>query len=63
MERIINIANQLGIRGGVNLSHDAAAKTGVIGFSKVPRPRGRRQRRVGELGRARTYRHSARRLT
>jgi len=32
--RIINIASQLGIKGGVELSHYAAAKAGVIGFTK-----------------------------
>lgn len=32
--RIINIASQLGIKGGAQLSHYAAAKAGVIGFSK-----------------------------
>lgn len=32
--RIINIASQLGIKGGAELSHYSAAKAGVIGFSK-----------------------------
>lgn len=32
--RIINIASQLGIKGGVELAHYAAAKAGVIGFTK-----------------------------
>ncbi|GLB67178.1 SDR family NAD(P)-dependent oxidoreductase [Arthrobacter mangrovi] len=32
--RIINIASQLGIKGGVNLAHYTAAKAGVIGFTK-----------------------------
>ncbi|WP_028696723.1 SDR family NAD(P)-dependent oxidoreductase [Pseudomonas cremoricolorata] len=32
--RIINIASQLGIKGGAQLTHYAAAKAGVIGFSK-----------------------------
>lgn len=32
--RIINIASQLGITGGVRLSHYAAAKAGVLGFTK-----------------------------
>jgi len=32
--RIINIASQLGIKGGVELTHYAAAKAGVIGFTK-----------------------------
>lgn len=32
--RVINIASQLGIKGGVNLTHYAAAKAGVIGFTK-----------------------------
>ena len=32
--RIINIASQLGIKGGAQLSHYAAAKAGVIGFTK-----------------------------
>ncbi|MCL6442441.1 MAG: 3-oxoacyl-ACP reductase FabG [Alicyclobacillus sp.] len=32
--RIINIASQLGQKGGVDLSHYAAAKAGVIGFTK-----------------------------
>jgi len=32
--RIINIASQLGIKGGTELSHYAAAKAGVIGFTK-----------------------------
>ena len=32
--RIINIASQLGIKGGAQLAHYAAAKAGVIGFTK-----------------------------
>jgi len=32
--RIINTASQLGIKGGAELSHYAAAKAGVIGFTK-----------------------------
>ncbi|PRX44648.1 3-oxoacyl-[acyl-carrier protein] reductase [Prauserella shujinwangii] len=32
--RVINIASQLGIKGGPALSHYAAAKAGVIGFTK-----------------------------
>lgn len=32
--RIINISSQLGIKGGQELSHYAAAKAGVIGFTK-----------------------------
>ncbi len=32
--RIINIASQLGITGGARLSHYAAAKAGVLGFTK-----------------------------
>jgi len=32
--RIINIASQLGIKGGMELCHYAAAKAGVIGFTK-----------------------------
>jgi 3-oxoacyl-[acyl-carrier protein] reductase len=32
--RVINIASQLGIKGGAELSHYAAAKAGVIGFTK-----------------------------
>jgi 3-oxoacyl-[acyl-carrier protein] reductase len=32
--RIINIASQLGIKGGVGLSHYSAAKAGVIALSK-----------------------------
>ncbi|MBC7762894.1 MAG: SDR family oxidoreductase [Candidatus Saccharibacteria bacterium] len=32
--RIINIASQLAIKGGVGLSHYAAAKAGVIAFTK-----------------------------
>ncbi|AVI86267.1 MULTISPECIES: SDR family NAD(P)-dependent oxidoreductase [Pseudomonas] len=32
--RIINVASQLGIKGGAELTHYAAAKAGVIGFSK-----------------------------
>ncbi|MFY0545647.1 SDR family NAD(P)-dependent oxidoreductase [Brevibacillus sp. H7] len=32
--RIINIASQLGQKGGIELSHYAAAKAGVIGFTK-----------------------------
>ncbi|MDP9988447.1 3-oxoacyl-[acyl-carrier protein] reductase [Arthrobacter oryzae] len=33
--RIINIASQLGIKGGVGLAHYSAAKAGVIGLSKA----------------------------
>lgn len=32
--RIINVASQLGIKGGAELTHYAAAKAGVIGFTK-----------------------------
>lgn len=32
--RIINIASQVGQRGGIGLAHYAAAKAGVIGFTK-----------------------------
>ena len=32
--RVINVASQLGIKGGVELCHYAAAKAGVIGFTK-----------------------------
>ena len=32
--RIINIASQLGIKGGINLAHYSAAKAGVIGLTK-----------------------------
>ncbi|WP_433181764.1 SDR family NAD(P)-dependent oxidoreductase [Actinoallomurus sp. CA-150999] len=32
--RVINIASQLGIKGGRSLAHYAAAKAGVIGFTK-----------------------------
>ncbi|MCM3162238.1 3-oxoacyl-ACP reductase family protein [Metabacillus litoralis] len=32
--RIINIASQIGQKGGIELSHYAAAKAGVIGFTK-----------------------------
>ncbi|MGI5154015.1 SDR family NAD(P)-dependent oxidoreductase [Microbispora sp. CA-102843] len=33
--RIINIASQLGIKGGTNLAHYVAAKSGVIGLTKA----------------------------
>ncbi|MCI9890086.1 SDR family oxidoreductase [Micrococcales bacterium 31B] len=33
--RIINVASQLGIKGGVGLSHYVAAKAGVIGLGKA----------------------------
>ncbi|WP_433286268.1 SDR family NAD(P)-dependent oxidoreductase [Pseudonocardia sp. CA-142604] len=33
--RIINIASQLGIKGGINLAHYVAAKAGVIGLTKA----------------------------
>lgn len=32
--RIINVGSQLGIKGGVNVGHYAAAKAGVIGLTK-----------------------------
>lgn len=32
--RIINISSQLGIKGGIGLSHYSAAKAGVIGLTK-----------------------------
>lgn len=32
--RVINIASQLAIKGGVSLSHYAAAKAGVLGLTK-----------------------------
>lgn len=32
--RVINVASQLGIKGGAELSHYAAAKAGVIGLTK-----------------------------
>jgi 3-oxoacyl-[acyl-carrier protein] reductase len=32
--RIINVASQLGIKGGHSMSHYVAAKAGVIGFTK-----------------------------
>jgi 3-oxoacyl-[acyl-carrier protein] reductase len=32
--RVINIASQLGLKGGVDLTHYSAAKAGVIGLSK-----------------------------
>lgn len=32
--RIINIASQLGLKGGIGLAHYAAAKAGVIGLTK-----------------------------
>ncbi|MFJ4259161.1 SDR family NAD(P)-dependent oxidoreductase [Pseudomonas monteilii] len=32
--RIINVSSQLGIKGGAQLTHYAAAKAGVIGFTK-----------------------------
>lgn len=32
--RIINIASQLGVKGGIGLAHYCAAKAGVIGFTK-----------------------------
>ena len=32
--RIINVASQLGIKGGINLAHYSAAKAGVIGLTK-----------------------------
>jgi 3-oxoacyl-[acyl-carrier protein] reductase len=33
--RIINIASQLGIKGGIELSHYTAAKAGVVGLTKA----------------------------
>jgi 3-oxoacyl-[acyl-carrier protein] reductase len=32
--RVINIASQLGIKGGVGMTHYSAAKAGVLGFTK-----------------------------
>lgn len=42
--RIINVASQLGQKGGVELTHYSAAKAGVIGFTKAL------AREVGEYG-------------
>jgi 3-oxoacyl-[acyl-carrier protein] reductase len=33
--RVINVASQLGIKGGVGLTHYSAAKAGVIGLTKA----------------------------
>lgn len=33
--RVINVASQLGLKGGVGLTHYSAAKAGVLGFTKA----------------------------